>query len=162
MLKPIEWPAIDVLVDFFLNDAATTEKALVKMKRSATLVAVETGKEFVEHLRAKLRDDDRVQVVHGSAADVMQILADFGLGHTDCILSGLPFSTLSDAEAEHIISESRAALGSSGIFAAYQMRKAIEPLLRRHFSVLTKGFEWWNIPPCHLYWASDPARHDPR
>jgi hypothetical protein len=51
---------------------------------------------------------------------------------------------------------SRTALCLSGTFAAYQMRTAIEPLLRRAFAEVRTGFEWWNIPPCHLYWARRP------
>jgi hypothetical protein len=68
----------------------------------------------------------------------------------------LPFSTLAREQADHLIQVSRQALRRSGQFAAYQMRTAIEPLLRENFARVRSGYEWWNIPPCHLYWARDP------
>lgn len=156
LLKRIHWPVVDVLVEYGPGTGRFTAAALAKLKRSATLIAIETGGDFVEHLRSSLGDDDRLNVVQGSAADVLPILKDHDLDHVDCVISGLPFSTLSTDKAEQIVSISANALHPSGIFAAYQMRTAIEPLLRRHFIELAKGYEWWNMPPCHLYWAKKP------
>ncbi|MEC7932358.1 MAG: hypothetical protein VX218_08720 [Pseudomonadota bacterium] len=47
-------------------------------------------------------------------------------------------------------------MAPAGVFAAYQMRSAIRPLIDRHFAEVGHGYEWWNIPPCHLYWARQP------
>jgi phospholipid N-methyltransferase len=153
LLQPLDWAKIDVLVEFGPGTGRFTHKALVKMKRSATLLAIETGAEFAEHLRQTLGNDDRLRVVHGSAENVAQILAEHRLVHADCIVSGLPFSTIASDQAERIISESALVLRPDGVFAAYQMRSAIEAPLRRHFVKVATGYEWWNIPPCHLYWA---------
>jgi phospholipid N-methyltransferase len=158
MLEPLDWSRLDVLVEYGPGTGRFTMHALKKMKRGATLIAIETGEQFVDHLRASI-NDDRLRVVHGSAGDVMQVLADHGIDHADCILSGLPFSTLPPREAKQIIRASAAALDARGTFAAYQMRRAIEPLLRQSFSVVRSRFEWWNIPPCHLYWARSVKRH---
>jgi phospholipid N-methyltransferase len=156
LLKRINWSAVDVLVEYGPGTGRFTATALAKLKRSGTLIAIETGEDFVEHLRSSLGDDDRLSVVQGSAADVIPILKDHGLEHVDCIISGLPFSTLSAGDAEQIVSASATALHPSGMFAVYQMRSAIDPLLHRHFSKIAQAYEWWNIPPCHLYWAKDP------
>lgn len=153
MLAPLNWSRIDVLVEYGPGTGAFTFSALAKMKPDASLIAIETGEEFVEHLRSATTDE-RLQVVHGSAGDVLRILANHGVARADCILSGLPFSTLPKAEANHLIEMSGAALTAHGTFAAYQMRRAIEPFLRRTFRTVRKGYEWWNVPPCHLYWAS--------
>jgi phospholipid N-methyltransferase len=153
MLDPLAWRAIDVMVEYGPGTGRFTFDALARMNPNAKLIAIETGEEFVDYLRSRSHDN-RLAVVHGSASDVLDILADHGAVGADCILSGLPFSTLSHEEAEHVVHASATALGRSGIFAAYQMRTAIEPLLHRRFTKLRKGYEWWNIPPCHLYWAS--------
>lgn len=156
LLRCIDWPVVDVLVEYGPGTGRFTATALAKLKRSGTLIAIEKGEDFVEHLRSSLGDDDRLSVVRGSAADVLPILKDHGLDHVDCIISGLPFSTLSAGDAEQIVSASGTALHPSGMFAAYQMRSAIEPLLHRHFRKIAQAYEWWNIPPCRLYWAKDP------
>ena len=156
LLKRIDWATVDVLVEYGPGTGRFTAAALAKLKRSAKLIAIETGEDFVEHLRSSLGDDNRLGVVHGSAIDVLEILRDHRLDHADCIISGLPFSTLSAGDADQIVSASATALHPSAMFAAYQMRNAIEPLLRRHFSKVAQAYEWWNIPPCHLYWAKEP------
>lgn len=51
---------------------------------------------------------------------------------------------------------SRSALRHDGMFSAYQMRRAVEPLLREHIGPVRRGYEWRNIPPCYLYWAKAP------
>jgi len=155
MLAPLDWLNLDVLVEYGPGTGRFTFEALARMKREARLIAIETGEEFVDHLRSA-SEDSRLAVVHGSASDVLTILADHGLARADCVLSGLPFSTLPEGEAERIVAASSMALRSSGTFAAYQMRTAIAPLLRRAFAEVRQGFEWWNIPPCHLYWARHP------
>lgn len=157
MLAPVDWAAIDVLVEYGPGTGRFTLAALARMKPAARLLAIETGAEFVDHLRGAT-DDQRLVVVHGSASDVLTILADHGAMQADCILSGLPFSTLAREEAEHLMEVSRQALGRSGLFAAYQMRTAIEARLRESFATVSKAYEWWNIPPCHLYWARNPRR----
>ncbi|MCW1432111.1 class I SAM-dependent methyltransferase [Novosphingobium sp. JCM 18896] len=123
------------------------------MRRDAALLAIETGEGFVEALRERC-DDRRLIVVQGSARDVNHHLAERGLLEADSILSGLPFSTLEADEAGAIMRETARALSQRGTFAGYQMRSAIRPLLRRHFASLRSSYEWWNIPPCHLYWAT--------
>jgi len=153
MLAPLDWSKIDVLVEYGPGTGRFTFGALARMRPSAKLIAIETGEDFVTYLRTATKDH-RLIVAHGSASDVLDILKDQGLASADCVLSGLPFSTLSHVEAEQIVLASRAALGGTGVFAAYQMRTVVEPLLRSAFAEVRKGFEWWNIPPCHLYWAT--------
>lgn len=152
MLAPLDWHRIAVLVEYGPGTGRFTFEALKHMRSDAVLLAIETGEGFVEALRSNC-DDRRLIVVRGTAQDVNRHLSEQGLGEADCILTGLPFSTLEAEEAEAILRESARAMSSSGVLAAYQMRTAIRPLLKRHFGNLRSSYEWWNIPPCHLYWA---------
>lgn len=155
MLTPVDWSKVGVAVEYGPGSGRFTFAMLERMRSDAKLLAIETGEAFVEKLRAA-SDDPRLIVIQGSAEDVGRHLADNGLDAADLILSGLPFSTLEQGEAEAIMDATAAALTPSGIFAAYQMRTAIRPLIERHFATLRQGYEWWNIPPCHLYWATKP------
>ncbi|WIA56705.1 hypothetical protein N6H05_02470 [Sphingobium sp. WTD-1] len=100
--------------------------------------------------------DQRLHVVTGSAADVQHIMASHGLSQADCIISGLSFSTLEPEAATQIIDRSAQLLCPDGLFMAYQMRTAVRPLLEDRFGSVRAGYEWRNIPPCHLCWASEP------
>lgn len=153
MLAPIDWDNVRTAVEYGPGSGRFTFAMLARMRPDARLLAIETGAEFVEKLRAS-SDDPRLIVAHGSAEDVGRHLTENSLGYADVILSGLPFSTLKQEDAETIMRVTGSALAPLGIFAAYQMRTAVLSLINRQFVDVRQGYEWWNIPPCHLYWAS--------
>jgi phospholipid N-methyltransferase len=152
MLEPIDWRGIKLFVEFGSGTGAFTRAALSRLPADAALLALDTSPAFVDHLRASI-DDSRLHAVCAPAANVAAILRERRLPPADCILSGLPFSTLEPAEADRTMRASRAILALDGMFCAYQMRRAIEPLLKTNFGAIHAAYEWRNIPPCHLYWT---------
>lgn len=56
MLAPLEWAKVDVLVEYGPGTGRFTFAALARMKPDAKLIAIETGDEFVENLRATAYD----------------------------------------------------------------------------------------------------------
>lgn len=155
LLAPLNWSKIDLVVEYGPGSGRFTFAMLEQMRPDARLVVIETGEAFVAKLREQCTDS-RLTVVEGSARDVRRYIGQEPQGIADFILTGVPFSTLKDAEAEAIMRETALALKPSGLLAAYQMCTAIRPLIYRHFAHVEYGFEWWNIPPCHLYWATKP------
>jgi phospholipid N-methyltransferase len=157
MLAPLDWSNIKTLVEYGPGSGRFTFEMLERMRPDAQLIAIETSQAFVAKLREQC-DDPRLVVVEGSARDVRRHIGAEACGRADCILTGLPFSTLGDAEAEIIMQETALALKPTGVLAAYQMRTAIRHLIDRNFAHVQRDFEWCNIPPCHLYWASSPFK----
>ncbi|HUD95328.1 class I SAM-dependent methyltransferase [Sphingobium sp.] len=158
MLEPIDWNGIKLFVEFGPGTGAFTRAALSRLPADAALLALDTSPAFVDHLRATI-DDRRLHAVCAPASNVAAILRKRGLPPADCILSGLPFSTLDPAEADRTMRAGRAILAPDGMFCAYQMRRAIEPLLKTHIGAIHSAYEWRNIPPCHLYWTkADPSK----
>ncbi|WP_245892351.1 class I SAM-dependent methyltransferase [Novosphingobium guangzhouense] len=157
MLAPLDWSHIEVLVEYGPGSGRFTFEMLRRMRPDAQLIAIETSQAFAAKLREKC-DDPRLVVVEGSARDVRRNIGAETCGRADCILTGLPFSTLGETEADIIMHETALALKPTGVLAAYQMRTAIRRLIDRNFAQVRKGFEWCNIPPCHLYWAANPLK----
>lgn len=153
MLDSIVWEGIDTFVEYGPGTGAFTREILKRLHGDAKLLAIDTGVEFVSHLRQSLRDR-RLRAITASAADVGGIMAHLGLGKADCILSGLPFSNLSAPEAGRIMDSTVSAMNPDGMFCAYQMRSTIEPLMAARFRSVRSAWEWRNVPPCRLYWAS--------
>lgn len=151
-LARIDWSRVDFLVEFGPGTGRFTRAALMRLKPDAKLLAIEPGEAFVDHLR-RTCDDGRLIVVKGEAQDLPEIMRICGIGRADCILSGLPFSTLQASDALAIMEQSRTALSPEGVLVAYQMRRTIERYMRSKFHITHHGYALWNIPPCHLYWA---------
>ncbi|RJG50390.1 methyltransferase domain-containing protein [Sphingobium terrigena] len=152
MLARLNWQRMKLFVEFGPGTGVFTRAALDRLPADATLLAFDTSPAFIDHLRDSIQDS-RLQAVCAPAANVATLLRDRGLPLADCILSGLPFSTLDPMDAERTMAASRAILEPEGIFCAYQMRRTIEPLLKKHIGGVRSAYEWRNIPPCHLYWA---------
>lgn len=152
MLAPIDWKRIQLFVEVGPGTGAFTQAVLAGLPSSAVLLALDTSKAFVNHLRASI-DDPRFEAVCKPAANVAAVLRECDRPSADCILSGLPFSTLDTYEAERTMPASRAVLASNGKFCAYRMRRTIEPPLETYVGPIHSSFEWRDLPPCHLYRA---------
>jgi phospholipid N-methyltransferase len=152
LLEPVDWSRIRLLVEYGAGTGQLTRAALERMNPAARLIALDTSPGFTRYLRRAI-SDPRLRPVTASAADIGLVLADEGLSGVDCILSGIPFSTMKQEVAWRIMDATAQLLNRDGLFIAYQMRTAIEPLIRTRFARVRRAYEWRNLPPCHLYWA---------
>jgi phospholipid N-methyltransferase len=152
MLEPVDWANSKLFVEYGPGVGTFTEHVLRRMAPDATLIAIDTNADFVRYLRGKFRDN-RLFPVNGSAADVRQIIADCGFDHADYVLSGLPFSTLPAGVGPKIAEETAAALRPGGAFLVYQFKARVRDYMAPYFGRIDKGYEWVNIPPCHLFWG---------
>lgn len=155
LLEPVDWGRIGLCIEFGAGTGRFTQAVLDRLHPEARLIALDTSPGFTRHLRTSIADP-RLRPVTASAADVRWVAAEEGFARADCILSGVPFSTLPRPTGELIMDASRSLLGHDGLFIAYQVRDAIEPLLQARFFDVRHAYAWRNMPPCHLYWARNP------
>jgi phospholipid N-methyltransferase len=152
MLAPVDWANCKLFVEYGPGVGTFTEHVLARMAPDATLIAIDTNPDFIRYLDGKFTDS-RLLAVHGSAADVQRIIRDCGFDHADYILSGLPFSTLPAGIGPRIAEETCKALRPGGAFLVYQFKAKVRDFMAPHFDRIDKGFEWVNVPPCHLFWG---------
>jgi phospholipid N-methyltransferase len=152
VLEPVDWARARVIVEYGPGVGNFTEQILRRMSPEGTLVAVETNPEFVRFLR-KSFTDRRLQVVHGSAAHVDQILQQRGMAKADYIISGIPFSTMPAELRESILKTTHAALDPTGAFLVYQFSARVLPDLRRIFGRVERSFEPFNILPAQMFFC---------
>lgn len=157
LLEPVAWDRMHLVVEYGPGIGPLTRAALTRMRPDARLVALDTSAGFTRHLRTSI-SDPRLRPVTASAADVQMVLADEGFSRIDCVLSGVPFSTMPIETGAAIMDATCNLLRHDGFFVAYQVRDAIAPLLSARFAEVRKAKEWRNIPPCQLYWARKPIR----
>ncbi|MGD9809816.1 MAG: class I SAM-dependent methyltransferase [Sphingobium sp.] len=151
LLAGIDWPSTAVFVEYGPGLGTFTRPILANLRTDARLIAIDTNRSFVDHLGQRI-GDPRLEAVHGSAADIEDILAArIGPGaRADHILSGLPFSTLPEGVGDAIARATSRALHDGGSFRVYQYSDAFIPFLRPHFPHISRAREWRNIPPCVL------------
>ncbi|GGB60021.1 class I SAM-dependent methyltransferase [Blastomonas aquatica] len=152
MLAPVPWQTVELFVEYGPGVGTFCRPVLDKLPRNATYIAIDTNPDFIRYLR-KTIPDSRFIAVHGSAADVEAIIAQHGFAHADYVLSGLPLSTLPGNVADEIAQATHRALRPGGAFLVYQFNTFTNQLIRPYFDRVDRGYEFWNVLPCHLFWG---------
>lgn len=152
MLKRVDWANTKLFVEYGPGVGTFCRAVLDRMTPDATYIVIDTNPDFIDYLRDDIVDP-RFHAVHGSAADVAQIIKDFGFDHADYVLSGLPFSTLPAGIGPRIASETARVLRKDGAFLVYQFSPKVHDFIAPHFERIDHDMEWWNVPPAQLYWA---------
>lgn len=152
MLDRVDWSACSLFVEYGPGVGTFSHHILERLAPDATYLAIELNPDFVSFLGASIQDS-RFRPILGSAADVEDIVRDSGFAHADYVLSGLPFSTLPDGVGAAIAEATARVLRPGGAFLVYQFRAKVRDFLAPHFTKIDRDVEYWNIPPCFLFWA---------
>lgn len=152
MLAPVDWDNTKLFVEYGPGVGTFCQPVLDRMRPDGTLLVIDLNEDFLTYLRHTIRDA-RFVAVHGSAADVNDIIKSFGFAHADYILSGLPFSTLPHNLGPVIAAQTAKAIRPGGAFLVYQFRARARDFMAPHFAKIDNDFELWNILPCHLFWG---------
>lgn len=152
MLSKVDWESCDVFVEYGPGVGTFSQHILDRMRPDATYIAIDLNPDFVEYLSDTIIDN-RFRPVHGSAADVEQIVKDSGFESANYVLSGLPFSTLPAGVGDAIAAATHRVLKTGGAFLVYQYRPKVRDFIAPYFKRIDAGMEYWNIPPCCLFWG---------
>lgn len=152
MLAPVDWDRCQLFVEYGPGVGTFCRPVLDRLRRDGTLIVIDTNKLFIDYLNRHIRDS-RFIAVHGSAEDVEEIIRACGHEQADYILSGLPFSTLSEGLGTRIADATCRAIRPGGAFLTYQFSKAAQNLTAERFDRMETGFELLNILPCRLAWG---------
>ena len=153
LMARVDWEKATTLVEYGPGVGTITQEVLKRMRPDATLVAIELNPNFLRVLRNEIQDP-RFRLVHGSALDVQQVLAQLNLPKADCIISGIPFSTMCISLRRNIAQEARQALKPEGELVMYQFTRVALPHLESNFTSVRKGFQPLNILPAYIFYCT--------
>jgi len=140
------------IVEYGPGVGTITFDLLKRLRRDGILIAIEQNTGFVEFLRENC-SDPRLHVYEGSAEDVAQILPLFGVAQADCIVSGIPYSTMPGRTRDTILRNSRSVLRDGGTFLVYQFTSAVAPHMREVFGPVHEELEFRNFLPARIFSA---------
>ncbi len=141
-----------VVVELGAGKGSITKMLLKHARPDAVIIAVEELPKCVDVLRTI--KDSRLVVVCGNAVNVPLIVKQLGFDHVDCVVSGLPLSTLPKNEEHAILRASREVLLFGGVFIQFQYFLFSFGLVHHYFPKLSI-ISWvpWNMPPAFVYRA---------
>ena len=153
MVRKMDLDGSCVVVEYGPAAGVFSRSILKKMGPEGRLILIETNADFVRRLREQFGGDPRVEIFQEPAQDVTRLLEQAGHEEADYVLSGIPFSFLSEEERHTLIDATRQALRPGGAFLVYQHRDHMSRLLPQHFDQIEEGYELLNVPPMHTYAA---------
>lgn len=152
MLAPVKWDECKVFVEYGPGVGTFCQPVLDRLPRDGMLIVIDTNPLYIDYLKKHFRDS-RFHTVHGSAADVEDIVKAHGADHADYVLSGLPFSTLPDGVGPAIAEATYRIIRPGGAFLVYQFSARARDYMAKHFERIESGFEPLNVLPCQLFWG---------
>lgn len=152
MLSKVDWANTKLFVEYGPGVGTFSQHILDRLPAGSTYIAIDLNSDFIEYLSETIADN-RFRPILGSAADVEDIVKASGFDQADYVLSGLPFSTLPAGVGPAIAAATHRVIRPGGAFLVYQFRARVKDFLAPHFDRIDGAMEWWNIPPCYLFWA---------
>jgi phospholipid N-methyltransferase len=152
VLNEVDWASARVFLEYGPGVGTFTTEILRRMRPDAVLVVLETNADFVRFLRGKVRDD-RLHVIHGSAADADAALERLDLGQADYVISGIPYTTMPSDVRDRILRKTHAVLHQNGAFLVYQFTRSVLPYLQQVFGLVRQDFEPLNVMPARLFYC---------
>ena len=145
-----------VVVELGPGTGGTTRAILNAMPSNSVLLAIDLDPQFTRILD---NIDDRRLIVHtGSATELSHTLRDYELQQPDAIISGIPFSTMPQADSVEVLQAIRNNLAPGGRFVAYQFRGHVARLARPILGEPEVVIELLNTPPMRLFRWERPRR----
>lgn len=152
MLGPVDWQQCKLFVEYGPGVGTFCFPVLERLPRDGALLVIDTNPLYIDYLKRTIADS-RFHAVHGSAADVEEIVRALGYEQADYVLSGLPFSTLPDGVGPAIVAATHRVLRPGGAFLVYQFSARARDFMARHFARIDQDFEPLNVLPCKLFWG---------
>jgi len=118
----IDFSKSDLIVEYGPGTGVFTTTLLKNMPKDSKLIAIERNHNFCRYLKKHIQDR-RLLVFQDSAENILDILKSCNGSkelRADYIISGIPFSFLSQPTKNQILSSSYSALKKGGKFLAYQ------------------------------------------
>ena len=142
-----------VVVEYGPGGGVFTRYFAEHMSDDSKLILIERNEDFVRSLQDEFGDDERVHIFNDSAENVEELTERVGVEHVDYVVSGIPFSFLSDQCRRSVLEQTYAVLGDGGKFLVYQHYNHMQEALARHFDRVYTERELRNIPPLCIWEA---------
>jgi phospholipid N-methyltransferase len=157
MLEPLDFRGIETVVELGCGTGAVTHAILRRLPAGARLLALDTNRPFLDHLRRNCQDH-RLQIVHASAAELPSVLARFRVRDVGAIVSSLGLTGMTPTGRSSILRAAHRCLAPGGVMTQYQYVWAYklpgfneERLLRRYFASVGTRWVMLNFPPSVVF-----------
>jgi phospholipid N-methyltransferase len=156
MIAPVPTGYRGVLLELGAGIGALTLRLAARCPL-ARIVAWEINPDLARQARLNLDEagvGDRVELINGSATDLIPDMKRRGIAPVDFVISGVPLANLGKAKSDGLIESAFEALGRGGMYVQFQHSTHHQEAIKSRFSDLKTVTVLLNIPPAVVYYAT--------
>ena len=162
LTRPIDFRRARTVVELGPGTGAVTNEILKRLRPDAKLFAIDINPIFIDHLNVAC-NDPRLIPLHGSAADLLSLIAPHADGPVDAVVSSLGLTGMEHRARMFIMRQIGACLAPHGTMTQYQYAGHFEiaklklggfneaRFLRRFFGEVSVGRVILNLPPALVF-----------
>jgi phosphatidylethanolamine/phosphatidyl-N-methylethanolamine N-methyltransferase len=160
MIPPVDLKSAQTVVELGAGTGAVTQTLRQHIGHRTNLIALELHGGSARRLRQRFRD---LHVISDTAENLRHHLDLLGHHSADCIISGLPWGSMSGDLQDRILDAVLASLKPGGTFSAmaylhasgFSSSRKFKRKLERNFGhVASSPVVWANLPPAFVYYCS--------
>ena len=138
------------IVEYGPGTGPFTKEIIKSLKQNDRLIVVEQNKKFVENLKNKFGNCNNVSIIHGSVANVSEILEKENVKKVDFIVSGIPFTSLPADVTDEIMISTAKVMSDNSRFLTFQYSTFKLRKFSSFFKIESKKFVLRNIPSAYV------------
>lgn len=151
-----------VVVELGAGTGSLSSAVQDRIPRAGRHIAVEIDADLVRYLRAA---HQHVEVVHGDAIALAELLDERGVTQVDAVVSGLPWTLFSADKQRQLLEQVATVLACHGAFITFgYLHTAVMAGARQFHTTLGTFFDeiitsktvWRNLPPARTYACRRP------
>lgn len=159
MIPPVNLKSAHTVVELGAGTGAVTQTLRQRVGHRTNLLALELHGRSAERLRQRFRD---LHVISDTAENLRRHLDLLGYRSADCIISGLPWGSMSGDLQDRILDAVLASLKPGGVFSAmayvhasgFSSSREFKRKLEHNFGqVASSPTVWANLPPAFVYYC---------
>ncbi|GHI00749.1 class I SAM-dependent methyltransferase [Neobacillus kokaensis] len=150
MVDVIHFNNAKTIVELGPGTGSFTKEIMKRKQKDTLFILIEINETFVRRLQQEYANDPSVHVVHGSAENIKNYLAELNVAAADYVLSGLPFTSLPFEVSKQILQNVRDSLTVSGKFITFQYSLVKKTFIQKYFPSIRAKKVWLNLPPAYV------------
>jgi len=148
--QPVDYSNDIVVVEYGPGNGVLTKHLLERISNNSRLLAIDTNKFFISHLKKIHRGDRRVVLLNDDARNISQILSKQNIDSVDYVISSIPFTFLPPNVRRDIVIQTHGILKPGGKFLIYQYSTLMKQYVKKLFPDVSVQFVPVNIPPMFI------------
>ena len=150
MMEPIRFEHAGCIVEYGPGTGTFTRELIRRKKEDTKLLVIEQNEVFHQRLKREFAGEKGVYLIQGSAENVNEYLAQYGIQTADYIVSGLPFTSLPESISKSVFQATRQAIGQTGRFITFQYSLLKQKFFMEYFVMTGRLLEFKNLPPAYV------------